>query len=92
VTADQHEAADAAERAEAGDPGLDALGYGQALDELESILAELETGEVDIDRLADRVRRAAALVDLCRGRLAGAQLEVTRILGEAGGADADPVD
>jgi exodeoxyribonuclease VII small subunit len=76
----------------AGEPApLDALGYAQALAELESILAELETDEVDIDRLAERVRRAAALVELCRGRLAGAQLDVARILDEVDGeAGADP--
>jgi len=95
VTTDQTEPGDQTEAVDPLHPGLDALGYGQALDELESILAELETGDVDIDRLADRVRRAAALVNLCRGRLAGAQLEVTRILSETDDArtddgDADP--
>ena len=59
---------------------LDALGYTQALAELESILAELESGDVDIDVLAGRVRRAADLLELCRGRLEGAQIEVSRIL------------
>ncbi len=71
-------------------PGeLDALGYADALAELESILAELERGEADIDHLAERVARAAELLELCRGRLAGAQVEVTRILA---GIDHDPDD
>ncbi len=75
------------EPGEPGSPGeLDALGYAEALAELESILTELESGEADIDHLAGRVGRAAELLDLCRGRLEGAQVEVTRIL-----AGIDPV-
>jgi exodeoxyribonuclease VII small subunit len=68
---------------------LDAPGYADALAELESILAELERGEADIDHLAERVGRAAELLELCRGRLEGAQVEVTRILA---GLDQDPDD
>ena len=42
---------------------------------------------MDIDRLAEQVRRAAELLELCRGRLDGAQVEVTRIVAEL---DRDP--
>ena len=73
-----------------GRPPLDAPGYARALDELESILAELEVGEVDIDRLADQVRRAAELLELCRTRLDGAQVEVGRILTDLDRNVADP--
>ena len=68
------------------------LGYHAAMAELETILHELEEGEVDIDRLADQVRRAAELVRHCRGRLADARTEVTRIVAEldrGGTADAE---
>jgi exodeoxyribonuclease VII small subunit len=74
------------------------LGYAEAMAELESILHELEDGEVDIDHLAAQVRRAAELVRHCRGRLVDARTEVTRIVGElddadpAIGADGTPVD
>jgi exodeoxyribonuclease VII small subunit len=56
------------------------LGYAEALSELEEILAELEGGDVDIDRLAGRVRRAAELLERCRGRIEDARLEVTRVV------------
>jgi exodeoxyribonuclease VII small subunit len=56
------------------------LGYAEALSELEEILAGLEEGDVDIDRLAARVRRAAALLERCRGRIEEARLEVTRVV------------
>lgn len=61
---------------------LDDLGYAEAVDELEEILAELDGDEVDVDRLAERVRRAADLVQLCRERLQSAQVEVTRIVAD----------
>jgi exodeoxyribonuclease VII small subunit len=57
-------------------------GYADALAELEDILAELEDGDVDIDRLAERVRRAAELLEVCRGRIEDARVEVTRIVAE----------
>jgi exodeoxyribonuclease VII small subunit len=72
------------------------LGYADAVDELEEILAELDGDEVDVDRLAERVRRAADLVQLCRRRLQDAQVEVTRIVADleavAPGAVPSPVD
>ena len=56
------------------------LPYADAMDELEAILAELERDDVDIDRLTERVARAAALLELCRGRIESARVEVTRIV------------
>jgi exodeoxyribonuclease VII small subunit len=61
---------------------LDALGYADAVEELEAILAELDGDEVDVDVLAERVRRAADLVQLCRRRLDAARVEVTRIVAD----------
>ena len=70
-----------------------APGYTDALAELESILVELEDGEVDIDRLAERVKRAAELLELCRGHVEAARVEVTRIVAElATTGDADHAD
>ncbi|NLA35891.1 MAG: exodeoxyribonuclease VII small subunit [Actinobacteria bacterium] len=58
------------------------LGYADAMAELETILSELEQPDVDIDRLADRVERAAFLVAHCRGRLDAARLRVTEIVAD----------
>ena len=46
--------------AAAGDPV--AAGYAEALAELEEILAALERSDVDVDVLAEKVQRAAALI------------------------------
>jgi exodeoxyribonuclease VII small subunit len=56
------------------------LAYADAMDELETILAELDRDDVDIDRLAERVARAAALIEFCRSRIESARLDVTRLI------------
>jgi exodeoxyribonuclease VII small subunit len=61
---------------------LDDLGYAEAVEELEEILAELDGDDVDVDLLAERVKRAADLVQLCRRRLDAARVEVTRIVAD----------
>jgi exodeoxyribonuclease VII small subunit len=67
----------------------DSLGYADAVTELEKILSELEADDVDVDRLAEQVRRAADLIELCRGRLENAQVEVTRIVADLDALDSD---
>jgi exodeoxyribonuclease VII small subunit len=64
------------------DADLDGLGYAEALAELESILAGLEREAVDVDHLAERVQRAAALIRLCRGRIASARLEIETVVAD----------
>lgn len=58
------------------------LKYGEAMAEIESIIASLENGEADIDSLSERVGRASELIAMCRGRLRKAEEEVKRILEE----------
>jgi exodeoxyribonuclease VII small subunit len=66
--------------------------FNEALAELEEILARIEGEEIDIDRLAAELRRASVLLELCRGKLRKAEVEVTQIVqgleeGEAGEGD-----
>lgn len=65
------------------------IGYAEALAELEAILDEIDADSVDIDVLADRVRRAAELLRVCRSRIGTARLEVEQIVAELA-TDADP--
>ena len=58
-----------------------------AMDELEGILERIEGEEVDIDRLAEELRRAAQLLDLCRGKIRKAEVEVTQIVQSLEGED-----
>jgi exodeoxyribonuclease VII small subunit len=58
----------------------EAPSFRASIDELESILERIEGEEIDIDRLAEELRRAAQLLDLCRGKIRKAEVEVTQIV------------
>ena len=65
--------------------------YAAAVRELEAILDELEDDAVDIDLLADKVRRAAELIRFCRSRIDAARVEVTAVVADLdAGLDAGP--
>lgn len=60
--------------------GLDDVGYAEALDELETILTELEESDVDVDVLAERVARASDLIRVCRDRIGNAKLQIEKVV------------
>lgn len=75
-------------------PSTDGPGYAEALDELDVILRELEGTDVDVDRLAERVARAAELIAVCRQRIGAARLRIEQVVadlddGSPGEDDAD---
>ena len=55
------------------------IGYEAAVSELEEILAALDEDDIDVDHLAEQVKRATELVKICRDRIAAARLEVKDI-------------
>lgn len=54
--------------------------FSEAMQELEAILRRVESEEVDVDRLATELERAAELLELCRGKIRRAELEVDQIM------------
>lgn len=58
------------------------LSYGRALEELESLLSELEEADVDVDRLAQNVARGVELVRFCRRRLAEVTADVDQVVAD----------
>lgn len=62
------------------------IGYGDAIRELEVILEEIERDDVDVDLLSTKVKRAAELIRLCRGKIHATRIEVEEIV-----AGLDPV-
>jgi len=64
-------------------------GYAAALAELDAILRELEASDVDVDRLADRVSRAALLIAFCRDRIGGARLQIDTVVAGLTPADTE---
>ena len=43
--------------------------YGEAISEIEEILEQIETGDLDVDELSEKVKRVSVLVTLCREKL-----------------------
>ncbi len=69
------------------------LSFGEAVSEVEDILAGLEQDAVDIDRLGTEVARAVELIQVCREKLEKTDREVRDLvagLQAAPGPDADP--
>jgi len=59
---------------------VEELRFGEAIEQLEGILSQVEAEEVDIDELADQLKVAAELLELCRGKIRRAEVEVTQIV------------
>ncbi len=58
------------------------LRYSDAVKELNSILADLESEAVDVDELSQKVKRAIELIKLCKEKIHKTEMEVTKIVKE----------
>ncbi|MFM7024128.1 MAG: exodeoxyribonuclease VII small subunit [Flavobacteriales bacterium] len=58
--------------------------YSEAIEELEAIVAKIEGEEVDVDELADNVKKALQIIKTCNLKLKNTEEEVSRILKEIG--------
>jgi len=63
-------------------------GYSEAFEELQQIVSEIEEGEISIDELSQKVKRAALLIKICKDKLTSTEEDVNKILKELeGGAE-----
>lgn len=60
----------------------DDVPFGEALGELEAIVAALESGTLELEESLDRYERGVGLLRSLQSRLAEAQQRVTVLLGE----------
>lgn len=58
------------------------LNYTDAFEELQSIVSEMEEGEISVDLLSEKVKRAAFLINICKKKLADTEGDVNQILKE----------
>lgn len=56
--------------------------YTEAFEELQQIVAEIEGGEITVDELSEKVKRAALLIRICKQKLTATESEVATILKE----------
>jgi len=54
--------------------------YTEAYEELQQIVSELEQGEISIDLLSEKVKRASELIAVCKQKLYATELDVKQVL------------
>lgn len=54
--------------------------YGEAVEEIESILNKIENEELDVDDLTAKVKRVSELLAICKDKLHSTEEEVEKIL------------
>jgi len=60
----------------------DKMNYTEAFEELQTIVAEIEDGEISVDELSEKVKRAALLIKICKAKLTSTEEDVNKILKE----------
>jgi exodeoxyribonuclease VII small subunit len=61
--------------------------YTEAFEELQQIVSEIEEGQISVDELSEKVKRAALLIKICKSKLASTEEDVNKILKELDAAD-----
>ena len=56
--------------------------YEAAMAELQSIVRKMENDELDIDQMAEQLKRAQELIKLCKDKLTKTDAEIKKILTE----------
>ena len=56
--------------------------YNEAVEELNSILDDVQSERIDVDEVSVKVKRAVELIKLCRDKIDKTELEVRKIVEE----------
>ncbi len=59
---------------------MNKLSYTEAFEELQEIVQEIETGEISVDELSVKVKRASELIQICKKKLSSTEEDVNEIL------------
>lgn len=54
--------------------------YADAFEELRIIVSEIEEGEISVDQLSEKVKRASELIKICKAKLTSTEEDVNKIL------------
>lgn len=54
--------------------------YAEAFEELQQIVSEIEEGQISVDELSEKVKRAAHLINICKTKLSSTEEDVDKIL------------
>jgi len=58
------------------------ISYTDAFEELQTIVTEIEQGEISVDELSEKVKRASLLIRICKAKLVTTEEDVNKILKE----------
>ena len=58
------------------------LNYTKAFEVLQQIVVDIEDGEISVDELSIKVKRAAELIKVCKTKLSSTEEDVNQILKE----------
>jgi exodeoxyribonuclease VII small subunit len=58
------------------------INYAQAFEELQAIVSEIELGQITVDILSEKVKRASELIAICKTKLSSTEEDVNQILKE----------
>ena len=61
--------------------------YTDAFVELQALVAEIEEGQISIDDLSEKVKRATVLIAICKNKLKDTEEDVSKILKELEGGN-----
>ena len=56
------------------------INYTLAFDELQMIVKEIESGDIGVDELSEKVKRASTLIAICKEKLFKTEDDVNQIL------------
>ncbi len=54
--------------------------YNDAFEELQQIVTDIEEGDISVDELSEKVKRAATLIKICKKKLSSTEADVNAIL------------
>ncbi len=54
--------------------------FSEAFEELQTLVKLMEQGEISIDDLAEKVKRANDLIEICKSKLRNAEKEINDVL------------
>lgn len=58
------------------------INYTRAFTELQAIVSEIELGQITVDILSEKVKRASELIAICKTKLSSTEEDVNQILKE----------
>lgn len=58
------------------------ISYTEAFEELQQLVEEIESGEISVDELSEKVKRATELIKICKTKLTSTEEDVNKILKE----------